>query len=82
MKDELIKLLRRAEKDKPYPDELAEEIMELIDAQRCKWTLTDDLFTTDCGKKILSHSTDAEYDLDNMPEYCYGCGFKVEVKDA
>ena len=30
MKDELIKLLRRAEKDKPYPDELAEEIMYLI----------------------------------------------------
>ena len=56
--------------------ELADRILELINAERCVWTKDEDGdWDTECGRCY-------DHDEVNMPAgYCNGCGKRIEVKD-
>lgn len=61
---------------------MADQILALINAERCMWTPVGklspeqaDLYNTSCGK-IFMYGEGLLY-----APYCQGCGKKVEVKD-
>jgi rRNA maturation endonuclease Nob1 len=58
-------------------EEFADQILSLINAERCVWTRDEDGdWDTECGRCY-------DHDEVNMPAgYCNGCGKQIEVKDA
>ncbi len=56
---------------------LADQILSLINAERCVWTRDEDGdWDTECGRCY-------DHDEVNMPAgYCNGCGKRIEVKDG
>jgi hypothetical protein len=58
-------------------EELADQILSLINAERCVWTKDEDGdWDTACGRCY-------DHDEVNTPAgYCNGCGKQIEVKDA
>ena len=70
LRDEIGDLVSEAlSPDKTF-DELADQILALIDAQRCVWTADEDgIYHTSCNMVENSYSV-----------YCSKCGKRIEVK--
>ena len=80
MRDKIAKLIRRNYHDRyPMFNDTADQILELINAERCVWRHEEVwypcLYYTSCGKFYRE-----EYAEDKP--YCPFCSKRVEVKDG
>jgi predicted RNA-binding Zn-ribbon protein involved in translation (DUF1610 family) len=81
MRDKIAKLIETENAYGYYAhdraEELADQILSLINAERCVWTYDDEReWVTSCGEEILDDDTYGKY------PYCPCCGKRIEVKDA
>ena len=76
MREKIAKLIRRNYHDRyPMFNDTANQILSLINAERCVWTRDEDGdWDTECGRCY-------DHDEVNMPAgYCNGCGKRIEVE--
>lgn len=60
----------------------ADDILSLIESERCVWTFKDGEFTMSCGETVQEYDEEGVWVKDDMPPYCWHCGKRIEVKDA
>ena len=74
MRDKIAEIINE---ERFPPSVIADQILELINAERCVWTRDEDGdWDTECGRCY-------DHDEVNMPAgYCNGCGKRIEVKDG
>ncbi len=88
LRDEIAEIIEQVADDMPYSkqgsiDSIADQILALINAQRCTWIFADDDINTGCGLTLGRRDDDGEYDTEDMKtNYCWNCGKRIEVKDA